>query len=461
MKSFFVHYQLRLFLPLLFIVALVYLLFVTQGTFHFMEYRQGIYYNWLAKVFLSGHTGVSMSSPEAIPTADGSIYHNVLYLYWGPVPALIHAGYRLLTNQILYSSVLTYIAAILNIFFFWVTLVNLAKRLLGKVNWPLLLLLTALYAVGATLFNVTRSFIYEEALVVGSTFLLASLAVITSPNSASSAWYSLSAGVLFSLAVSTRVSLLFFLPLLLGYDFVLSQRPFVFRFLAKRWLTFLLPLFIALSLLGYYNYARFGSSTEFGISYLNVGKPVELERIKAGETMSWRYIPYNSAYYFLAPVYYSGTGEYRAGGWRFPNTIGDYPRLSGVEYTSSIFFLSPLLLFVVGSWRYRQYPTNLARYFLITNVGLGLFLIFGLLMYFGNGYRYFQDFSFIFYWLSYFVISRWLDRLPQSRKRLVYILLVVISIYTLSIGLKQTCSVWLPNSPCIRLQPIDQFHLLG
>ncbi len=125
-KFFWQKNKLSIFLILLIIFAFLYLFFVTQGTYTFHEYRQGTYYNWLSNQFDQGKLSSNVAPDET--GGDFSYYNGKKYLYFGPLPAVLHLAYYRIFDSKIFGSVLTYISALINLLFFWLILFEIKHR---------------------------------------------------------------------------------------------------------------------------------------------------------------------------------------------------------------------------------------------------------------------------------------------------------------------------------------------
>jgi hypothetical protein len=210
---------------------------------------------------------------------DASLYQGHWYLYFGPVPALLF--YLPIT---LFGGALTDAAALIALSIaFFVLLVPLVRTLLID-DWshqddatpsPRLRLATfgSVVAIGTTsgvLFLLRRPEIYEVAIEAGVVFFLAHCIwfqrLLTKPSPRP--LLAAAAGTAIALAVGSRISYLpvavIFLMITLGRAWSLGRpgRELLIVLTAA-----LAPLVVVLAGLGAYNYARFGSIGENGLTY--------------------------------------------------------------------------------------------------------------------------------------------------------------------------------------------------
>jgi hypothetical protein len=265
--------------------------FDTGGTFDFSA-GQG-YYEQLGDAFLSGQLYLKTPpSPELLalpnpydPTAnqaytlhDASLYQGHYYLYFGPFPALIHAALRVATQRPVLDGPVEVASAVVAAVCFWVILERFRRELAPTVRPWLTLLLSLAFGIGGNLlFLVARPAVYHEAVLVAMACMFASLAVLSSTWSTHclTARSLLVCGVLIGCAVAARVTYL-------AYAAAIGVTLLTCSVLARRcWRTalpgpalFAAPVLAIGGLLLLYNWARFGSIFETGLSYQLAGPSV-------------------------------------------------------------------------------------------------------------------------------------------------------------------------------------------
>ena len=300
------------------------------------------HYNLLAKGYLSGHLSLSvLPSPELLalpdpydPIAnarlkiwDAALFNGRYYLYFGPTPALlVFAPFRLATSLDFPQSLAVAFFCSVGLFFAFLLLRFLAVQLLPRPP-SIWLLLAGIWALGfcsvapiilrrPALFEVAISCGY--ALVFASLYFFATGGLVARPRVGRLA---LASGLL-GLAGGARFPLLAagIVPLALAFFFLWKQRE-----PGRRRLALLMALFAPVAacvfLLGWYNHARFGSWTEFGLSYTlhGLGNP------RFYQLFSLRRLLYGVFYYTVVPVNWSAT---------FP-----FARLSPYQYLTPPSFL--------------------------------------------------------------------------------------------------------------------------
>ena len=283
--------QWALLVAIVLVVELAYVFFVSAG--HMRDWHTyHTYIDYLAEGFQSGHLYISLApTPELLASPDpfdgsnlynwywdASLYKKHYYLYWGPVPALLLAGVKIIFRikaqvgdqypVFAFTSLQLIAAALL--------LERMARRLFGHI--PLWFVMLAIAVVGfanPTLYNLGRGGVYEAAITGGQAFVTLGLvfafdAVCFEADEPRRARRRLiAAGFCWALALGCRVTLG---PavLFVGVATVLAasgREP-------GRWWRFLWnaiatggPVAVGVALLLVYNRARFGEWLEFGMKY--------------------------------------------------------------------------------------------------------------------------------------------------------------------------------------------------
>jgi hypothetical protein len=211
---------------------------------------------------------------------DLALYHHLLYSTWGPTPAIVfYLPLRLLGISLSDATAvpLCSFAALM----FAVLLLRLTVRrfLPATRGWALVLGAIALAFGTAIPFVLRRPAIYEVAITCGAAFMLAALYLLArglldgpTPRLRLLTAASLCAG----LAFGSRPPLLLGGAVFFGVAVVFWRRPMASA-MRRRIVTALLgPLALCVLLMGAYNYDRFGSPTQFGLSYQLAGEDTQL-----------------------------------------------------------------------------------------------------------------------------------------------------------------------------------------
>lgn len=415
---------------------------VSQGTYQFLDYHQGSYYDSLASQLQSGQIGWINNG---MPWADWAFYDGVNYLYFGPFPAILQLFIADLSQVTVTFDELTLIFSVANLIAFYVLLQTVAKAFKfdsKKTRWMRILFLVV-YALGPLYFMAGRYFVYETAVIFGSTFLVfAAVSFIHYYNShmsttRRSVFLALSS-LLLCLAFLSRVDLaLCAIPLLV---MTISKELGLWR-LGKQsfrsgillMLVVAIPIVSTASTFGFYNATRFGNPLEFGMSYQVVGDTGQLIRLREDGSFSGAYFWRNLyAYFFLMPQLSAQPPYFNYSA--LPDwLVGSFPRLVAVEWTSSAVFSSPILLFSVpalawGRSRFRGNTIFLTLLF-ISALAPGLLFV-------GNARRYVQDFYPFLAVIAFVGFNAVWTRLPKRRivKWLSHTMLVVIVLWTLLVA---------------------------
>lgn len=301
---------------------LAYTWYMTAGTLtQWFPYFHD-YFDRLAQAFLHGQLALleqpdpallALSNPYAYSARTGisypwdvSLFQGKFYLYWGPVPALIAAA-EWLVAQVRVEDQALVLAAQCGVGAFLAANLYLMRREFAPRSNPLGLLLLIL-AGGANLYLLWpsgRPGVYEASILFGQVFLLAGLVAQFFAWKAAThpAVFGLAAGVCFALAAGSRATLVVSVAWLAA--FALWQTWRSTHSTGKEKIRFSvwfgLPLILGGAALLWYNYARFGSWIETGLSYQLSIPQYPPER---AWLFSLKYLPANLYGYLLrAPLF--------------------------------------------------------------------------------------------------------------------------------------------------------------
>ena len=316
-------------------IFLAYAWFITYGTFTKWDHTSN-YYAQLANAFNAGRTYLDVKPGEAIlATADPydpkdrprqediwdmSLYKGRIYLYWGPLPAVLIAPIqRFLDVKVL---------DIFINFFYYAGLVIVNSMILLKLwknffpgisvqNVFVCILLIGLIA--PILWALIPSTIYGTAIGAGHFFLMGGLyfALSAFEGKPEPDWRLLFlAGLFWACSVGSRAlnapSIAFLSLLTAIWIAKMTPRPFSWARYAQATVPFFLPLIIGAVATGWYNWVRFDSPFEFGLRYqitfFNLRRDM-------GLTFQPDYFPLNLYVYLLQPFRLTG---------RFPFAIPVY-----------------------------------------------------------------------------------------------------------------------------------------
>jgi hypothetical protein len=303
------------------------------------------YYNMLSDGFLAGHLHLQVAADPgmlALPNPydpavnqnlalgihDLSLYHDKLYLYWGPTPALVlYMPFRLLGLGDLPDTTAIFLFAFVGFCFSIACLRALAQRFAPDApRWMLGAATVALAFSNALPFTLRRVAIYEIAIAAG--FCLSFIAlylVITGLRDGVRLGRLGTASLFVGLAVGARPTMIVWALGLVAVAAVLYRRTPDRRARAQIVGVLLGPVAVVGILLILYNVARFGSPMDFGQKYQLAGyDPATREGNKLAYVPPgmWYYLlsrphltpgfpfiylaPPPESYPFTAPVHYDG-----------------------------------------------------------------------------------------------------------------------------------------------------------
>lgn len=284
-------------LPIVFFVVVIYVWFISSGTWTNWVSPTHYYAN-LARGFQLGHLFIPTRPDQRLselpnpydPSArvgidaplDITYYHGRYYLYWGPVPAVILLAVQPLVHgrvgdlQLVFGFICgIFLAQFFILIFVW-------NRFFQRhPKWMLafsIFLAGLVSPVTFMLNNFRGARIYEAAISGGQLFFMGGLLlIITSLNvSLPSRWKLLLAGIFLALAIGTRLFL--FIPVgviaAINVFWILKSRTELSR-KALNLFMFGFPLVLGFACLGWYNWARFGSVTESGLYYQLAGNNIQ------------------------------------------------------------------------------------------------------------------------------------------------------------------------------------------
>lgn len=293
------------------------------------------YHAYLAEAFLRGSLSLVTQPPT---TLDLSQFQGKLFLYWGPIPAVMIMPLVWFLG-INWSDVwLTIALATIS-----TTLAYVLLRRFGTIHGlshSKIMLLTFTYGFGSPQYPLAvDGTVWFVSQLFTSVFLTSGLICLfrekQSPLSTSCA------GLFIGMACLTRASVVASVVWLFGY---VAYRAFKdgrgLASISKLFLSAQVPLLSLLGLMSWYNYARFGSPFETGVSHHFAG-PAFAENIRLYGIFSLHYVERNFFYHYLA----------------YP-----YPVSPETVVGGSLFLLTPLyfaafLSFIRGSERFMVWLT--------------------------------------------------------------------------------------------------------
>jgi hypothetical protein len=355
--------------PILLVLA-AYVWFVSTGTWTRWP-TASTYYNQLASAFAQGHLWLDLKpNPEVLALAnpydpemrtgvtylsDASLYQGKYYLYFGPVPALLVLPVKALFASVVPDQYLVFAFTCGTLIVMSLFLLSMWRRFLPDL--PPWMVGFGILGIGlASPFGWvlgSRASVHDVAISAGQFFFLGGLyaafgalegAAISKPKSAI-------AGILWAAALGSRITQI--IPVAFMVTMVLTcglrhrrrysnPQDVVWSILAV-----IGPLILGMAALGWYNWARFGSVLETGITYqlalLNLQKYRQ-------DIFSVKYVLQNLYNYLLMlpKLRYNFPYIWPRMGIRTPiaGALG-LPSLYFAEEITGLVYTNPFLLFAV------------------------------------------------------------------------------------------------------------------
>lgn len=254
---------------------------------------ESAYFNYLADAFLHGQLYLR-DVPAS--TRDLSFFGGHYFLYWGPVPALLLVPFVALFGAHFSDTVFTLSIAALNVGLVALMLRQACARGvidLSRAQRLLLVLCSAFGTVHLTL--APFGHVWNTAQLVG--FMCVALCYLAA-LCLRGGWAFFLAGLSIAAASSTRNHLLF--AGLWPACYLLAQHHGLgWRRLSRYIGLGLLPVAVAAVLLGWYNWARFGSVSDNGLAY-HLMAPLFAGDYRQYGAFHLHYVPINVYYQYIA-----------------------------------------------------------------------------------------------------------------------------------------------------------------
>jgi hypothetical protein len=351
------------------IVGMIYLWFISIGTWIHISQTSTYYYRMLADAFLSGSPALlekpdprllelinpySQGARLGIPVLnDATFFRGKYYLYYGPVPALFLSGFIFVFGKGFSDGYFVFGAALATLVFSTLILNKIWNNYYNHLPIELLYISVAFIGLAHPIpwvLNAAR--IYEAAIFVAIAFLIAGLyfAFGALEGYRANLINLALAGLFWGLAIGTRFSQAGAIALLCG---VIVIRLLPGKGLAKTWkeslanlAALLVPIALVLVLMGWYNYIRFGNPLELGYRYTFGYGGVNLSN--TFDVFNPRAILSNLDNYFLNPFKISNSfpfitialGNSAIYVWLTHSDLGHTN-----EYIAGILLTTPVILF--------------------------------------------------------------------------------------------------------------------
>jgi hypothetical protein len=366
---------------------------------------------------------------EGIPVLwDATLYEGKYYLYWGPAPAILLAVLKLFYSREIGDNILTFLflcGAFL--FLVWI-IVDLWKTYFPEIPGAILLGSIALAGLINPLpFVLIEARIYEAAIAAGQFFFLCGLYFLFSSFHRPHLIKLVLCGLCFTFTVGSRTTLVFPIFLLL---FIFSI--WAFRNHKEQMISFfavlLAPLVIGALAYAWYNFARFGSFTEFGYAYQLTGFNINAS---IGDTFSLAYIPPNLFKTLLNPLEWKeGFPFFKPALWGGPESwLRTYnPKIYYylAEGVTGLLIGSPFLIFAFLRKRHELFWISIS----LTGSALLLFLLTQVFFY--TTMRYLLDLVPALTLLA--ILGFWSGYDSLKNKMPIPVLAVTLWAYTILIG---------------------------
>jgi hypothetical protein len=337
------------------------------------------YFSYLADAFLHGQLHLRLQ-PESLH--DLVIYEGNIYLYWAPFPAILLMPFVALFGVHINNLLFGILLGVLNGSMVALLLKQLDKKGILVLDVSRRGLLVLFFALGSVLFPMApEGDVWRLSQLTGSLFvILAYLAAVSFRGG----WAFFLTGLAFCGALATRNQLLFtgFWP---AYYLLSTHYREGRGKIARNIILGLFPVVLAIAGLAWYNWARFGSPTDVGISHHNMAEIFRADYAKYGY-FHIHYLPVNLYYQY---VFYPFP-------WRSESLMG-----------GSLFLLSPVLFGVfwgIARGRPRLSVLFLVLSILVTNIPILLLMGTGWTQ---MGPRYTLDFHIPLLMLTAMGIKRW------------------------------------------------------
>lgn len=371
-----------------FLIAIVFIVyFGTATTWTFRPPWTIDFINPMAHALRQGRLDI----PNPAMTYDLALYNGRWYMTWGALATIVHIPLQLVVGgryvPALYTSLLF---GSLTVGVVWQMLRQVRKDWFSEAPAWQTVALTFLYAFGTMQYYIsTVGSIWQVNQVVSSFFGVSAIAVILKRKRSVRDYIASSALCGVALLGRPTVALLFVVPIFLFIDDI--RRKVIELYVWKAVIAVTLPMLIAVTVVLAYNAARFGNPLETGHRFLTEAPELAVKRERYG-MLSLSYLPTNVWHMIVSPPRF---------GWV------KAPTMSIDLMGNSIFFLSPMLLFCLGTLPWIRSKKR-GYVYIIRAIWLGILInATSSLLYYNTGwmqfgYRYALDFSFLLVILVYF-----------------------------------------------------------
>lgn len=362
-------------------VLLTYTLFATGGMMTTLPATSRVY-ELLAESFMQGRLDLLLDPPPQLATVanpydpaqragidvstDATYFGGRYYAYWGPAPAVLLALWKVVFQGSFGDGAIAFAAAVASFLLAVALLLRLRRLYFPDIpTWLVAISIMAAGMAHPILWNLNYPAIYEAAIGAGQAFLFAGLylAVAATGASVTSRRSMALVGAFWGLAIASRFTLVPAVGvLLLGTLFGLAVSQPRGKAGASSYpagFGLMLPLILVVSLLGLYNYLRFGKVTETGLQYQLVPDLDYPGLMAAGKMFNPEYVIPGALHYFFSPAklreQFPFVESVPGGFTAERGYIGDPdpPRAYSVDPTTGVVVAAPFILFsgVLVAWQ--------------------------------------------------------------------------------------------------------------
>lgn len=343
-------------------IFLIYIWFATTGLIKTLP-NETNYFDLQANAFAKGQLELDVTpdpallafkdeslyepgNREGIPVLwDATLYNGKYYLYWGPAPALALALVKPIYTPDVGDKLLVLLYLTGTLLFLNLTILDLWRRYFRDVpHWAVLAAVAFAGLVNPMIYVLVEGRIYEAAIVAAQFFLIGGFYFLLPAFEKPSLPRLALAGTFFVFSIGSRTTILPGIALISILIFIWALQTQRQRMISIL-LAFALPIAIGGAAYAWYNYARFGSITEFGYSYQLTSYNL-YEKID--ETFAIEYIPPNLYKTLFNPLERREAFPYIfPTRWAGPDWLTNYkPKfyLTFTENITGLFISSPFAL---------------------------------------------------------------------------------------------------------------------
>jgi hypothetical protein len=354
------------------VLTYYYLWLLTAGTWGPLNFTTN-YYDLLCEGFRRGHLYIPIAPrPELLAAKnpydvkhmplwvwDASLYNRHYYIYWGPFPALCLWVYKAVTGvtKEIIDQWPGYFFALGRLYAGAALIVSFANRAHTRQRpWVVALAILAFGLASPTPFTIARMHVYEASLMAGQCFLVGGMLAAfwgLVREKRRIVWFII-ASTCFGFAVGSHVSTIVASPLIiiLTAFFIWYRNGRSFPHAFRSLVALGTPAACLVLAHCWYNYARFGSPFDFGITHQVTGQPfVSESKYIFANVFSYLFADVNWSCRFpfvIAPTYRPLSTLIR-----WPSGYATFERAAGMFPTAAVTWLLALWIWrpLAHAWR--------------------------------------------------------------------------------------------------------------